>query len=420
MRVHATPDRTLIRAGAESVRYVRVSFTAPPSPRRVERWPVNAALVLDRSGSMAGRKIELAREATVQALRLLRPTDRFALVVYDDEIALLSESAEAAPEAKHRALERLARVRARHSTDLSGGWLKGIEQLEATLRDGTIPRCLLLTDGLANRGITDRGELIGLAGALGMRGISTSTFGVGEDFDERLLRAMAEASAGHFYYVEAPEQIPDLLASELGETLEIVARDAVLEVALGPGMTAEPVTPFRWERAGDRAAIQLGHLVSNQELEVVVKLGFPPGEVNRRVVASFTVTDPAQSLEATVEEIRWTWADDDANDRQPRNRDVDLAVARLYAARARDEAVERNRAGDREGARRVLRAPARRISQYAGDDPELCALVVQLEAEAEEYGARPLSPSEAKAAMFAQYAAQMSRAPSGKARRGSP
>ncbi len=418
MRVRAVPDRTLIPAGAESVRYVRVSFVAPPGPRPVERWPVNVALVLDRSGSMAGRKIELAREATLQGLRVLRPTDRFALVVYDDEITVLSESVEATPEAKRRALERLARVDARHSTDLSGGWLEGTDQLLATRDQRAVARCLLLTDGLANRGITDRAELIRLAADLGRRGVSTSTFGVGDDFDERLLRGMAEASAGHFYFLEAPEQIPDLLASELGETLEIVARDAVLEVALGPGMTAGPVNRLRWERGGDRVAIHVGHLVSNQELDVVVKLGFPPGEEGRRVVASFTVTDPAGSVEATVEELRWTWADREAADRAPRNREVDRAVARLYAARARDEAVERNRVGDREGARRVLRATARRISEYAAGDPELSALLLQLEAEAEEYGARLLTPREGKAAMFAQYVALMNRTPTGKARRG--
>ena len=104
MKIDAATDRRLIRAEAESVRYVRVSLVAPPSPRRAERWPVNVALVLDRSGSMGGRKIQLAREATAQALRLLRADDRFALVVYDNEVTVLSDSVEATPEAKRRAL----------------------------------------------------------------------------------------------------------------------------------------------------------------------------------------------------------------------------------------------------------------------------------------------------------------------------
>jgi Ca-activated chloride channel family protein len=422
VRVHSTSDRTLIRADAESVRYVKVSFVAPPSPRRAGRWPVSVALVLDRSGSMAGRKIELARDAVMQAIRLLQPTDRFALVVYDNEIDVLAESGPATPEAKRRAFERLALVQARGSTDLCAGWLRGTDEIGRSLQRDTIGRCLLLTDGLANQGVTDRAELVLAAGALRTQGLSTSTFGVGEDFDERLLRGLAEASAGNFYFIERPEQIPDLLASELGETLEIVARDAVLEVTLGPGMSAESLNRSRHDRDANRVRVHLGHLVSNQEMEVVVKLVFPSaradaGTVEPGVAASFTVFDPAGAIAAVPHELRWTFADHEANDAQPRDRNVDVAVATLYAARARDEALERNREGDREGARKVLRATARRIRSYAATDRRLLAIAAQLEAEGEDYGYRALSAMELKQGVFADYVAYSSRAPSGKARR---
>jgi Ca-activated chloride channel homolog len=417
MRLEARSDRALIRAGGNSIRYVRLFLIAPPSPRRAERWPVNVALVLDRSGSMGGRKIELARDATAQALRLLRADDRFALVVYDNEVSLLSESVEATPQVKRRALERLAQIGARGTTDLSGGWLRGGEQLVGTLMPRAIGRCLLLTDGLANQGITDRNELVPMAAGLRTQGVSTSTFGVGDDFDERLLRGMAEASGGNFYFIEAPEQIPDLLASELGETLEIVARDVILDVALAPGMSAEPLNRFRWERTADHARIELGHLVSNQELEVVVKLAFPPGEAGREVAATVAVVDPAGAIEPATAEVRWTWANHEGNDGQARDRDVDFAVATLYAGRARDEAVEHNREGSLEAARRVLRATARRIREYAGDEPRLRGLVDQLEAEAEEYGSRAFGACELKQASYGNYVAEMSREPSGKARR---
>jgi Ca-activated chloride channel family protein len=380
---------------------------------------VNVAIVLDRSGSMGGRKFELARDAAMQAIRLLQPADRFALVIYDNEIDVLAESAHATADAKRRAFERLAQVGARGSTDLGGGWLTGAEQIRRTLEGQAIGRCLLLTDGLANQGITDRGELIRGAGALRENGVSTSTFGVGEDFDERLLRGMAEASAGNFYFIEAPEQIPDLLASELGETLEIVARDAVLEVTLGPGMSAEPLNRYRAEREANRLRVHLGHLVSNQEMEVVVKLGFTKGAEGQERWAGFTVRDPAGTVTAVPAELRWAYADHEANDAQPRDRDVDVAVATLYAGRARDEALDRNREGDRDGARRVLRATARKIRSYAGSDRRLLAIAERLETEAEEYGERALSAMQLKQAVFDNYVAASSRSPSGKARRSS-
>jgi hypothetical protein len=93
-----------------------------------------------------------------------------------------------------------------------------------------VNRCLLLTDGLANVGITDPAQLAHHAAELRARGVSTSTFGVGNDFDERLLQELADAGGGHFYYIADAPQIRDAITSEVGETLEVVARDVTLEI----------------------------------------------------------------------------------------------------------------------------------------------------------------------------------------------
>ena len=91
-------------------------------------------------------------------------------------------------------------------------------------------RVLLLTDGLANQGVVDPGELAATAARLRTEGVTTSTFGVGADFDEELLARLATQGGGHFYFIEQARQIPDFFASELGEALEVTARDVVFEV----------------------------------------------------------------------------------------------------------------------------------------------------------------------------------------------
>ena len=160
---------------------------------------MNVGIVLDRSGSMGDeRKFGLAREAVEQSLRMLRPEDRFALVVYDTEVDVLMPSTKATPEAKRRALDALREIGPRAGTDLAGGWLRGCEQRAEFPYDDQVSRCLLLMDGLANHGITDRDELARHAGELRQRGVSTSTFAVGADFDERLLRDMAHEGGGNF------------------------------------------------------------------------------------------------------------------------------------------------------------------------------------------------------------------------------
>src|SRR5687767_15458944 len=108
-------DRSLVRASAHSTRYALASIAAPHAARTQTRRPVNVAFVLDRSGSMGGEKIELARRAVDHALRLLRSDDRFSLVVYDSTIDVIVASTLATHQACEHARARLASVEARDS-----------------------------------------------------------------------------------------------------------------------------------------------------------------------------------------------------------------------------------------------------------------------------------------------------------------
>ncbi|MCU0483065.1 MAG: VWA domain-containing protein [Chloroflexi bacterium] len=221
MTVEIRQDRRYIRSASRSTRHLLVRVVAPAGDRRAERLPLTVALVLDRSGSMSGPKIALAKQAVDRALSALDDSDRVAIVVYDDQVDVVAPLAPARREAKSLARERLAAIDARGTTNLAGGWLAGCEQVALGQAGERVARTLLLTDGLANVGITDPAELERHAGELRRRGVATSTFGVGADFDEALLQAMAGAGGGHFYYIERPAQIPDLIASELGEALDV-------------------------------------------------------------------------------------------------------------------------------------------------------------------------------------------------------
>lgn len=419
MTLAVRTDRELIRATASSTRYLWVSFIAPAAPRRADRTPVNVSFVLDRSGSMAAEnKFPLARRAVEEALRMLRPEDRFALVVYDDAIDVLMSSTHASAESKQTALRALAAVGPRNSTNLCGGWLRGCEQIAMRLEAEQVGRCLLLTDGLANQGITDHDDIVRHASELRRRGITTSTLGVGADFDERLLRDMAQQGGGNAYYVERAEQITDLLTSELGEVQETVMRDVAIHVALPPHAHAETLNSFRSTHIpGDNELrVELGNLVSEQEISAVIKLRFPLGAPGVRTSVRVSIHDITNEVAVPPSEVRWTYAPNTENDTQPRDVEVDVQVAMLYAARARAEATERNRRGDYAGARHVLERTAERILQYSGSDRRLMQIVQELQQDFWQYETQ-MSPMMLKQAFYSAEAMTKFRGAGGKARR---
>lgn len=417
MTVSLRTDRQLIRGGARSNRYVLVSFTAPRAPRREDRRPINVAFVLDRSGSMAGEnKFSLARQAVEQSLAMLRPGDRFSLVVYDDRVDVLASSANATPGSIAEAMHLLAAIDPRGSTDLCSGWLRGCEQVAQFVDQERVSRVLLLTDGLANHGTTEPVILLRHASELRQRGISTSTFGVGVDFDERLLRDMAHEGGGNFYFLEDSRQIPDLVTSELVEALEIVIPQAAIEIEIPHRASAEVLNRFRSWQGGGCLRIELGDVVSAQEVEVVVRMNFPVGEPGLRTTTRARLIGNALAPNGSAE-IAWTYAGHAENDSQPRDTEVDRLVAAIYAARARADATEANRHGDFDAARSVIERTAARIRQCAGTDSELNAYWNDLLLELPLYDRAVMSPAAMKGAFYVAEMAVKGRVCDGKARR---
>jgi hypothetical protein len=378
-------DRRLVRSIHHSTRYVLVEIGAPPASEAAVRPRVNVAFVLDRSGSMRGHeKLALAKEALRHGIERLAPADRFAVVVYDDVVDVLAPGHAADAAAKQAAIAELAEIEARSRTALCDGWLRGAEQVALGLDPEAVNRVLLLTDGLANVGTTDPAELERLAAELRARGVSTSTFGVGDHFDEHLLGAMADAGGGAFRYIGTAAEIPALIGSEVGELLEVTARNVVLQIAGPEGLRVEPLSPFPHEATPREVLVRVGDLVADQVVRLILRLGFPLGEPGRDVGAELAVRDGAGRLDASAT-LTWSFADGDANDHQRRDREVDRVVARTYADRALREAVGLNRRGAWDEARALLRGVARRIRSYAGRDEILRGIAAELEREAEAW-----------------------------------
>ncbi len=203
-----------------------------------KRRPLNLALVFDRSGSMADEhKFNHAMRAANIVFENLSEHDIVSLIAFNEQPTVLSPAGRAVN--KDFLRFRLRQFGPTGDTNLSAGLLEAFAQIESKSAKGQMKRVIVLTDGLANCGITDPEKLRKLVAAAHERGIGVSTLGCGTEFSEDILSSLAKAGGGRYTYVRSGELIPGAVAAELNGLLDVVAQNAKLEIRAtsGAGIT---------------------------------------------------------------------------------------------------------------------------------------------------------------------------------------
>jgi Ca-activated chloride channel homolog len=248
-----------------------------PDLGRPHRRPLNLAIVLDRSGSMGSeQKIEHARAAVRALVDQLDSDDLLTLVIYDDVVEVLRRSA---PVGNKEVVKRLIdEVYPRGSTDLGGGLMEGYRQVERHLSRGYVNRVILLSDGLANRGIVDPEELTSISSRHRRDGISLTSVGVGLEYNENLMVGLAECGGGSYYFVEHARHLASMFRREFNAMASLVAQNATLVLTLTPHVRVLDVIGGDDAREGYRHEIALGDLYANERREITVVLQMPSGK----------------------------------------------------------------------------------------------------------------------------------------------
>jgi len=270
-------DRSLVPAGQESVRHLRVRLRAPeetPSAA-LERPPLNLALVIDRSGSMQGQSLTCAARAAHGVVQALGVRDALSLVSFDDRIEVPVRSQRMDGVGQDRASRSILALTARGTTDLGEGWLTGAGCVadHAEVRPECHHHVVVLSDGYANRGITNPAELGTHAAALRHRGVSTSAVGIGADYSPEQLEVLAERGGGRLHHANRDEEIVEVVLGELGEVQETAVTDLRIRLtgvgAHGArclsGLARDPVD----------GSWSLGALAAGRETEAVFRLQPP-------------------------------------------------------------------------------------------------------------------------------------------------
>jgi len=348
-------DHQLLAVEGEHDVHCMLELDAPAAPP-TDRAPLHLALVVDRSGSMQGDKLAAARDAARFLASHLRPTDELALVAFDDEVELVAPLAPADPA---RLAAAIATIDARGLTNLSGGWLKGLEELNRASGDG-VRRVLLLTDGQANEGITDRTQLEQIAAGTRARA-GTTTVGFGEGFDEELLTAIAEHSNGNTYFAASPEDAPGIFAEEFEGLATLVAQNVSVEIR--PAESVEllgVLNDYPIVEVPGGAQAQLGDAFGGERRRLVFAMHVPqlaalgPARIADVVLRYVAVGDEVAAHELTLPvTVNLVSADEAAV--AELDAEVNDEIWLLRAARARNEAIADFDDGDYEaGSNKML------------------------------------------------------------------
>jgi Ca-activated chloride channel homolog len=269
-------------------------------------------------------------------------------------------------ENKEAIKERLKNIRARNSTALHQAWVTGGMEVSKYLADGAINRALLITDGLANVGETNTDRIVTQAAELAARGVTTSTIGIGRDFNEDLLIPMAEAGRGNAWHVEKPADMERIFATEMEGLLAQLGDTVSLGLTPADGVKVQDVlNDFEVTHTG---RYKLPNLRAASVIDVVVRLKTPAKSAGQRDklfdvrLAWNPQGASSKEREVLVESLTAEYAEASTVENLAIDERVVKAVQILMTARARREAIEHLDRGDAVGAAAVVRGSMQQMA----------------------------------------------------------
>jgi Ca-activated chloride channel family protein len=273
--------------------------------------------------------------------------------------------------------QKVASIKSSGTTNLSGGWLEGANHVAKNQTSEFLNRVILMTDGLANRGIIESDKLVALGKQKFEGGISTTTMGLGSDFNEDLLISIANASGGAFYFIESPEVAPLIFQEELRGLLSVIGQNLVISLELTEYVSnVAQLNAYPANIDGKRASFRLGDVFGEEVKTLALELTIPAlqhvGE-QKIAVLRFDYDELTETgAEHRVLEMPVV-VNIAPEGQQPVlvNPDVSQSVLLLKSAQARQNAVQQADQGNYEGASEVLRQAASAIEKAGLDNPEL-------------------------------------------------
>jgi hypothetical protein len=233
--------------------------------------PLNLSLVIDKSGSMAaGDKMSRVKASLLTLVSKLRESDVLSIVVFDSDASVLLPPQ--ALEDKRRAMDLIRSIEPGSSTNIHGGLMLGYKQAAKQQRKGWTSRVVLLTDGIANVGVTEPAAIAKDSLKFNDEGIDLSTIGVGADLNKDLLRELAKSGRGLYHFVADAEDIEKVFIDELQSLISPIARDPNLTIEWDRELGLEKLYGYEPKLGDHKATLKLDNMNSGMTQVVLLKL----------------------------------------------------------------------------------------------------------------------------------------------------
>jgi len=346
-------DQPVVEAGKTQTILIKVDVKGKDLPV-ADRPPVNLSIVIDKSGSMSGDRIEYARKGAIEALRRLGKDDIFSVVTYDSNVHTLIPAQKLTN--LDQAEQLINRIQASDMTNIYGGLEAGFAELEKNFDKNYLNRMILLSDGLANVGKNQPQDFAELGRTFSGKGVVVSTVGLGSTYNEKLMSDLAQSGEGNNYYVQDPETLPKLFEAEIGHLVSTVARGVTIKIELPANIQIEGVRGREFRQKGNHLEIDFHDLVAGQNKFTLLELTIPEGSDgailetlkahavyhrasdNQLEEASGTTSirytaSTTEAENATQHDVRDAWA-------ELRKAEIQEEVLALVANNRRDEAIK--------------------------------------------------------------------------------
>lgn len=285
--------------GSES--FLFVDINADATKEAATPAALNLAIVIDRSGSMRGKRLKNAIEGARTALSQLRDGDVVSVISYGQQAEVIVSPTVISQTSRAGVLTELGKVRARGETCISCGIDLAMRMARAN--DDKVTRIVLLSDGEATVGVQDLNGFTRIAEGCRKSNMAITTIGVDVDYNERIMAALARVSNGRHHFVDRPDQLAGIFTKEMDSLAKTLAVNAEITVDLEPGVFVDQVFDRSFERQGNRLIVPLGTFAQNDRKTLLVKLRVPQGPEGERPIANvkFRYDDLAEGRDGSCE-----------------------------------------------------------------------------------------------------------------------